>query len=984
MSKVLVQLIFFYILAFVPVKILAQSPTYWQLSDVDGLPSNTVYEIIEDKSGYIYFGTAGGLCRFNGNTFVPIPATNRKSSDASNLRLDSKGNIWYSNFNHEVFWKDEKDVAQKVSEINSNNFNSQGRFKIDSNDNLYFTNNKNVFVYENKSSKVHKVSEQFFSSYSFGMMGNTQILLAGSVFYQISLGPENEVKEYQTNNKVASKPFLYFSSKESFVIPTFYELVSPPPFLKKINLNAYPFIKNVQNVCYLSNNTIWVCTSDGVVIFDQDGNLTENGYLLKGKNISFAYCDSKNNIWVSTLNEGVLMISNFEVKSFQFFTENHQVNGVTALYTTHKNLILGMQNGDIIKINKEEETKTYHLGIDRDIYLIKELSEKDMLVNMQVFNSEFTKSNSSIEFSVPKGAVLMDNMLIYTNNSGLNIYPYKFFFGPYNDSFSVSLKMEVRNEKNKVVSSSQKDFNHKIIEGRCGKMFLDSKNRIWISSSVGVFCWDYFQSTFIKYEFDFNKGASAVDFAEDSEGNIFMGIVNEGIYLWNEQGASKICAITSANIRKLNYYKDRIWIATSNGLYVLTRKENKLHHIRITDGLLSNDIQDIAIFNDKLWVATFKGINTFSYDYLPFNLHVPKTFLTSVEVNDKKIENNANLHYNENSLLFKFEAIEYKSRNLLTYKYRLRGLSDKWVDISGNTSQVLFQGLKAGQYVFELKSFNDKGVGAENPLLFSFQITEPIWRKSWFWTILAVCLLVLVVLYWRKYVMDKNKKLQLENELRLSQLNSLKAQMNPHFIFNALNSIQDFILLNDKKNANVFLGKFSDLMRLILQMSSKPTIPLSTELKAINLYLELESLRFEDTFTYKIDISPSIEPADWEVPSMIIQPFVENAIKHGLLHKRSDRKLYIKFSTNPSMTLLEVEIEDNGIGRKAAEKINLTKTNRHESFATGATEKRLKLLNQNITSSIEIEYDDLIDKQGISSGTKVKIKIPLTKRNSPI
>lgn len=983
MSKVLVQLLFVYILAFVPVRLFAQSPAYWQLSDVDGLPSNTVYEIIEDKLGYIYFGTAGGLCRFNGNTFVPIPATNRKSSDASNLRLDRKGNIWYSNFNHEVFWKGKSDVAQKVNEINSDNFNSQGRFNMDSIDNLYFTNNKNVFVHRNKGGKVDKVSERLLTSYSFGMMGNKQILMGGPIFYQILLGNKNEVIEYETNRIATSKPILYYNAKESFIIPTNYEIKSLPHFLKKINLNDYPFIKNVQNVCFLSNNTIWVCTSDGVVIFDQNGNLTENGYLLKGKNISFAFCDSKNNIWVSTLNEGVLMISNFEVKSFQFYTENHQVNGVNALHTTNNYLILGMQNGEIIKVNKFEETKTYHLGINRDIYLIKELSEKDILVNMQVFNSDFTNSNSSIEFSVPKGAVLIDNMLIYTNNSGLNIYPYKSFFSPYKDSFSMSIKMEVRDENNVIVSSTDKLYSHKIIEGRCGKIFIDSKSRIWISSSVGVYCWDYYKSILVKYEFKFNKGASAIDFTEDLKGNIYLGIENEGIYKLNEHGITKICSISSANIRKLNYYKDRLWIATSNGLFVLTSKENKLHHIRITDGLLSNDIQDISVFNDKLWVATFKGINTFSYDYLPFNQDLPKTFLTSVEVNDNKIENNTKLNYNENSLLFKFEAIEYKSRNLLTYSYRLKGLSDKWVNISGNTSQVLFQGLEAGNYVFELKSFNDKGIGAASPLLFSFQITEPIWRKTWFWTMLGVSFLMLLVMYWRKYVMDKNKKLQLENELRLSQLNSLKAQMNPHFMFNALNSIQDFILLNDKKNANVFLGKFSDLMRLILQMSSKPTIPLSTELKAINLYLELESLRFEDTFTYNIDISPTIEPADWEVPSMIIQPFVENAIKHGLLHKRSNRKLQIKFSTNTNMSLLEVEIEDNGIGRNAAEKINLTKTNRHESFATGATEKRLKLLNQNITSSIEIEYDDLIDKQGISCGTKVKIKIPLTKRNSP-
>ncbi len=201
--------------------------------------------------------------------------------------------------------------------------------------------------------------------------------------------------------------------------------------------------------------------------------------------------------------------------------------------------------------------------------------------------------------------------------------------------------------------------------------------------------------------------------------------------------------------------------------------------------------------------------------------------------------------------------------------------------------------------------------------------------------------------------------------------------MNPHFMFNALNSIQDFILLNDKVSANTYLGKFSDLMRMVLDMSNKPDISLSNELKALNLYLQLESIRFEDTLKYKITTSENLDPTEWQLPSMIIQPFVENAIKHGLLHKRQNRELSIMFNRKPDTNILQVCIEDNGVGRKEAERIKKNRMKQHESFATGATDQRLKLLNMDDRKQIQINYTDLEDEAGNATGTKVEIEITL-------
>ncbi|HNN31254.1 MAG TPA: histidine kinase, partial [Chitinophagaceae bacterium] len=224
-------------------------------------------------------------------------------------------------------------------------------------------------------------------------------------------------------------------------------------------------------------------------------------------------------------------------------------------------------------------------------------------------------------------------------------------------------------------------------------------------------------------------------------------------------------------------------------------------------------------------------------------------------------------------------------------------------------------------------------------------------------------------------IAEELKKSKLQEEARQSQLASLKAQMNPHFMFNALNSIQEYILLSDKRLANMYLGKFADLMRLILDQSNKEIISLEEELKILNLYLELEALRFEENFEYIIQKENIEDEAEINIPAMLIQPYVENAIKHGLLHKQGLKKISIHFKLQKNKLLCVVE--DNGIGRKRSGEINALRNKKYTSFATGATQKRLELLNQNNPNLIVVNYTDLTLNNTTYIGTKVSIVIPI-------
>ncbi|SNS52142.1 Histidine kinase [Ekhidna lutea] len=222
---------------------------------------------------------------------------------------------------------------------------------------------------------------------------------------------------------------------------------------------------------------------------------------------------------------------------------------------------------------------------------------------------------------------------------------------------------------------------------------------------------------------------------------------------------------------------------------------------------------------------------------------------------------------------------------------------------------------------------------------------------------------------------ETQKLLDLERQYRASELKALRSQMNPHFVFNALNSIQEYIMTNERKLAGKYLGKFADLMRIYLQHSQVKTVTIREETEALNLYLELEKLRFEDSLTYSINIGDNVN-TEQLIPSLLLQPYVENAVKHGLLHKELERVLTINIKSDHQEVLI-CEIIDNGVGRKKSQEINKMRNPGHKSFATQATTNRLGLLNLDREKPIEEEVFDLVDEKGNAEGTKVIIRIPL-------
>jgi sensor histidine kinase YesM len=360
--------------------------------------------------------------------------------------------------------------------------------------------------------------------------------------------------------------------------------------------------------------------------------------------------------------------------------------------------------------------------------------------------------------------------------------------------------------------------------------------------------------------------------------------------------------------------------------------------------------------------------------------------------------------FNRNRLAFNITVPYYFNADKIEFRYRLTGLYNDWTS-NGNNHIISFTALPPGEYELAVAASTNGKIWYETKQPLAFTINPPFWKTWWFIAVTGlVAGIILFVLQKRREDILKKKeeeKLQkqrlvsenlqyrleanqaqlavLENERKAAtaKLQSMRLQMNPHFLFNALNSIQQMIMTGNEKNATLYLSKFSKLLRLVLTHSDREVVSLREETEMLKLYIELEALRFEDTFTYKVEIESGIDTDDNKVPTLLIQPFVENAIWHGLLHKEGPRKLNVLFSMNKTENLV-CTVEDNGIGREAA-KTFARKTappSNHTGKGVAVADERLKIFNQQNGDSSRLEITDITDNAGNIAGTRVTITLP--------
>lgn len=359
----------------------------------------------------------------------------------------------------------------------------------------------------------------------------------------------------------------------------------------------------------------------------------------------------------------------------------------------------------------------------------------------------------------------------------------------------------------------------------------------------------------------------------------------------------------------------------------------------------------------------------------------PGFTINAILVNGNKITGNKllSLSHKENDIDINYSVLSFSTDRRYQLYYRIN--DGKWQLTSGNVRDLKLASLSPGGYNISFELRSDNGKIYPQPAI-EFIIKKPIWTEWWF---LGGCLILLTASGYTYYKWQTNilkeqnalmlEKVELEKNLRNSMLTSIRAQMNPHFFYNALNAIQSFIFSDDKRNASTYLVKLSRLTRMILEMSEKESITLDEETDALKLYLELEKMRFSDDFQFEVFTAENVDTELVKIPPMIVQPYVENAIKHGLLHRKGYKQLSIQFRKDNGT--LCITIDDNGIGRTKANELNQIRKDKHDPFATKANSRRIDLLNKERNKDIGVVYIDKKDEHGNATGTTVVISIPL-------
>ncbi len=505
-------------------------------------------------------------------------------------------------------------------------------------------------------------------------------------------------------------------------------------------------------------------------------------------------------------------------------------------------------------------------------------------------------------------------------------------------------------------------------------LFKDHKDRFWVGTGQGVFIYD---------DFKFRQLSKK----NGLPSNIINHIIqdeNKNNWLATEKGLVQLKndtiiriyntkdGLLSNQCRKLCIDpRGGIWIATPRGLHYLNNG-NIIPYNEQT-GLSTSDVN--ALFIDQkqqLWVATSNGIAATFLEDLPQKATPPQVELTQVLLNGEIIKSDQlkQLPYDA-YLQFSYESITFLNASQMIFEYRLNE-NEPW--LRTNSRSLSFNNLQSGRYNFQIRAKKINSDWSEVKGL-SFKITPPFWRAWWFFMFLILAIIgISVVIIWI-IRQRESQKTAFNKQLAQLELNALQSQMNPHFIFNALNAIQDYIVRHDAIAANKYLSQFAKLMRLFLESSSSKFISLSEEIRLLKLYVSLEKICYEDKFDYQFEIEEELDE-DLEIPAMFIQPFVENAIRHGLFHLDKKGFLTIKFSEEKESILCE--IIDNGIGRAKAETIKKATRNQHQSKGMQLIEQRQAVFESLENEAIQIDIFDLKNEHNEPTGTKIRILMKYT------
>lgn len=943
------------------VSIYGQSPAVVSFDMHDGLPSNKVYRALQDSTGHIWFCTDKGLVKFDGYDFDSFePKKGLPHQDIFNIHLDKDSKLWLSTYDTICYIKNDSLIGIKKPNSQIKNGLVLHRFTAKGNHFIEFRGNKTEFYIEKNDSIIlfdsaeHKYILDIDSQNDFIYLAKNGKPHPAANLCKI----ENGVITYKTLVKLRTSHFAYGrvhigELRYYFEKDTVYKW-DGESIQRKSYMELFGKSPDIYSVKAFNDGIIvqgfeenYALNKDLEIIKDYD-------YLLD-KNFNSLIKDKEDNLWVCS-NTGILyyLSKSGSCKNYLIPNEDDKFVGINK----HRNgaIFLATKRGAIYQYQKDENFTFIHQNELDNVHKII----TDTIHNW-IYQMDFTKNINSVplENSNPNLSAF-HHQLKNTNFSHKNI------------DLSANNKIAVAHSKG--VSEVTPEGNNLIFNTRSYAVHYH-KDALYIGTTTRIYT--YLNGQIEPLHTEEGK-AHITHFYTDKENQLWALPNKGGLWKIIENKIKNYPELQDLKINRIiEDDKKQLWLGTTSGLYLFNKKHNQknsLKKIGSSYGILEDNIIDLIYDKNHIYAISDKQLHV-----LPSNIknqlkHTSFGFESSF-INGEKIslEGLQNLNHKDNNIRIDFKTISLSDLNDLSYEWILEPVSKDWEKTKETSLQ--FNSLSPGDYNLKIKTYDSNQTLINEQSELKISISKPWYESLLFYVILTVLFFTGLILYekWRK----QKEIIKLEHETEMLKniyelrLKAVQAQMNPHFIFNALNSIQKFIYKKSPEEANQYIVKFANLMRMILESTSKNYSSLKEEIDLLNSYINLEQLRFDNKFSYHLELDENIDSNNTFLPSTILQPFVENAINHGLASKTGKGNLWIRFKKNPET--LVCEIEDDGIGR---EKASQKKKTKHNSKALQIIKERQEILKERDNYNIDFRFIDLKNNNGKAFGTKLILEIP--------
>jgi len=917
-----------------------------------------VYNLFQDRDGYVWVFTEYGIVKHNGSEFIPVCRNLPLKESAVYSVAESKSGGFYIANSKATIYQIQNDKAFRVdglkkytSKLNSQNQNMLN-LQFDNQDRLCFSTLEKTYILPKNQYRVPrkiKENKRPIQNDEIKPLYITKLLKSGplTVFLSIKDRFGRPKRTIHRDSLWMSRISGYeFNGKDYVSFMSEIRL-----YRKNGTMKSYFFNKGIIKFNIAPNGHIWVGLSNGG-LFELDSELNLLEHYLNNVTVSDVLFDDQSGMWVSTIGEGVYYCSNINNFSYQNIEE---LNGqITALNTIDQKLFIGTANGNLfVRENKS-------------------LREIDLKGNLMSIN-DIVKFEGKYYVGTKKGIYVLENnfKLVEVLRNGA------YAFQKAQDGSLIMVTASDIYRKQKKSKSfelvKQNTWNRCIVERQKGEFFLILYKgaQLYRLKSSTFSCPTYLNEI---------RGKNISKIKIDSKKNIWICTKGEGLYrLTTSNKLIHYSNLPSKIINDISFLSDYIvLLSTNKGAFVsrLNQIQNKTSWQR----LLDEEVLRVLPFGNEIMIVTPVGLTSQSSNKL-FRALNYRFYLSSVEIENKKIplKQLSQLNYKQDDLYFNYDLLAYREPSKQVY-YELKGPSYLEGQIEG--TRIHLQNLSPGEYTLsvfpEMNGIHRDGL----KVVTTFYIQPAFWQTSFF--LVIVILTGLVLTFFCSWLILKTKrrketeKMQIEKLLAEYRLTALKAQVNPHFMSNSLVAIQELIILKETSKANQYLAKFSMLLRYLLDYSDQSVTTLFNELKVVELYVELEQLRFSDRFEFIREIDETIQMDQLFIPALITQPLIENAIWHGLLPLSDKRIPTLTLSITLDEKILCISISDNGVGRKNATSQADKQTTFKKSKGMKLIEKRIENLNKlHAPASGSIEFIDCLDEAGNPIGSTVHLSFSL-------